>query len=573
MPIHNSDISDIFNKVADLLEINGANQFRVRAYRDAARTIDGLSERLADAVEKNEDNLTDLPGIGKDLAGKIREIVKTGQLTQLEDLKKDVPAELAELLNISGLGPKKVQALYKELGVTGKKDLREAAEKGKVKELDGFGEKTQKKILEELQEVEEEEKRFKLFAVEEMVNSLVEYLEEVEGVNQITVAGSYRRRRETVGDIDILITHEEDTPVMDRFTEYEDVVKVVSRGKTRSTVVLRSGLQVDLRAVSGNSYGAALHYFTGSKSHNIAIRKIGVKRGLKINEYGIYKGEDRVGGENEEEVFEKVGLVYIEPELRENRGEIEAAKEKKLPGLIQLTDIKGDLHVHTKITDGKNTLKEMAKAASELGYEYLAITEHSKRVSVASGLDEKKLAGHIEEIDRLNQELDGITLLKGVEVDVLEDGSLDLSDDILKELDLRVCSLHYNNDLSRKKQTERILRAMDNPWFNILGHPTGRMINERKPYDVDIEKVMETAKEKNCILELNAHPDRLDLNDHHLKTAREIGVKIAISTDAHSVSDLRFMRFGIGQGRRGWLEKEDVINTRTLTQLKKLLKR
>jgi DNA polymerase (family 10) len=360
---------------------------------------------------------------------------------------------------------------------------------------------------------------------------------------------------------------------MDRFAGYEDVRKVISKGKTRSSVVLRSGLQVDLRVLPQASYGAALHYFTGSKSHNIAVRKLAVKKGLKINEYGVFKKDKRIAGKTEKEVYDTVGLPFIEPELREARGEVEAAGKGRLPDLITFDKLRGDLHTHTKETDGHNSLEEMTKAAKDRGYEYIAVTEHSKKVAMAKGLDAERLRKQITAINRLNEKLEGITVLKGIEVDILKDGSLDLSDDILKELDLTVCSVHYNRNLSEKEQTERIIRAMDNPYFNILGHPTGRLINEREPYRVDMEKIMEAARDRGCFLEINAHPDRLDLPGRYCKMARDMGLKMVISTDAHSLADLDFIRFGVDQARRGWLEAKDVLNTRSLKQLKQLLKR
>jgi DNA polymerase (family 10) len=401
----------------------------------------------------------------------------------------------------------------------------------------------------------------------------LKYLTRVKGINKITVTGSYRRRRETVGDLDILISCRSDSKIMDAFVNYDEVKRVMSKGETKSSVILRSGLQVDLRKVPAVSYGAALHYFTGSKAHNIAIRKLAVKRKLKINEYGVFKGDKRVAGKTEEEVYGQVGLPYIEPELREDNGEIEAAQKGKLPKLVKLDDIRGDLHAHTKETDGHNTLEEMAEAARERGYEYLAITEHSQKVTMARGFDARKLEKQIKTIGKLNDKLKGITILKGIEVDILKDGSLDLPDDILKELDVVVCSVHYYRNLSKKQMTERIIKAMDNPYFNVLAHPTGRLINERAPYEVDLEKVVKKAKEAGCFLEINAHPDRLDLTDTHCKMAKEEVVKIVISTDAHHTTDFAFMRYGVDQARRGWLEAEDVVNTRSLKELRKLLKR
>jgi len=361
--------------------------------------------------------------------------------------------------------------------------------------------------------------------------------------------------------------------VMDHFVQYEDIERMISRGETRSTVLLRSELQVDLRVVPGESYGSALHYFTGSKAHNIAVRSLGLKKGLKINEYGVFEDSRRIAGRTEEEVYRKVDLRYIEPELREDWGEIEAAQEGRLPELVKLGDIRGDLHTHTRDTDGRNSLEEMVEATRDRGYQYVAITNHSKHVTVARGLDAKGMAGLIQKIDRLSDTVRGIVILKSGEVDILENGSLDLPDDILKELDLTVCAVHYKFNLSREKQTERIIRAMDNPYFNILAHPTGRLINEREAYDVDVERIIRAAQERGCVLEINAHPDRLDLSDVHCKMAGELGVKISIATDAHSIGDLDFMRFGVDQARRGWLGPGDVLNTRTCEEMKKLLRR
>lgn len=574
MPIHNRDIGEIFNKVADLLDITGSNPFRVRAYRNAARTVEGLGQSISDMVKEKED-LSELPGIGKDLAGKIREIVETGTLSQLEELESQTPGDLSQLMKIEGLGPKRVSILYKKLDVRSLKKLRQAAEEGQIANLKGFGEKTQEKILEGLQRVDEGEKRIKLIVAEEIASDLLDYVKAGKGVKAAFVAGSYRRRKETVGDLDILVTCKQGAHVIDRFTGYEDVSRVVSKGKTRSTVVLRSGLHVDLRVVPQVSYGAALHYFTGSKAHNIAVRKLGVKRDLKINEYGVFKGkeENRIAGRTEEEIYAQVELPYIEPELREDWGEIEAARKGRLPKLVTLDDIRGDLHAHTKHTDGHHTVEEMAEAAQDRGYAYLAITDHSKRVTMAHGMDEKRLSKQIKRIDRLNDRLKGLTVLKGSEVDILKDGSLDLPDEILEELDLTVCAVHYDRNLSRKQQTERIIKAMDNPHFNILAHPTGRLIREREPYDVDLEAVMKAAKQRGCFLELNAHPDRLDLTDRDCKMAKAIGVKVVISTDAHSITGLDSMRFGIYQARRGWLEPDDILNTQNLKKLSRLLKR
>lgn len=572
MSVNNQEIADIFERLADLLEIDGENPFKIRAYRNASRTISSLSKSVADMVERGEE-LTQLPGIGKEIAKKIQEIVQTGSLSKLKEVESRIPPSLVELLRIPGLGPKGVQAVYKGLNVVTIEDLKKAAESGKLANLPGFGEKKSRKVLEEIGKIQQFGKRYKLAAAEKMAEPLLQYLKETDGVSEAIAAGSYRRKKETVGDLDILVTCSAASPVRERFLRYEGVEEILSQGETRCSVRLRNGLQVDLRIVPEECYGAALHYFTGSQAHNIAIRRLGVEKGLKINEYGVFKGEVRIAGRKEEEVFESVGLPYIEPELRENRGEIEAARVGKLPELVTIDLIKGDLHMHTKFTDGHNTIEEMALAAKERGYQYIAISDHSKHLTVARGLDEKRLLEQMKEIDSLNERLGGFVILKSIEVDIMEDGSLDLSKDILKELDFVIGAVHHKFNLSREMQTERIIKAMDNPYFTILAHPTGRLIGERDGYDVDMERLIEAAKERRCILELNAHPDRLDLTDEACRLAKEMGVQVAISTDAHAVGDLNFMRYGIYQARRGWLEAHDVINTFPLDDLKRVLRR
>lgn len=572
MTVHNREIASIFERLADLLEIEGANPFRVRAYRNAARVVGGLSQSVEDMLREGED-LSELPYIGEDLAQKIETIVETGKLPLLEEVESRIPPELSELMRIPGLGPKRVKTLYQALKIDSLDDLKRAVESGKVRELEGFGKKSEEVLQASLERLTGAERRTRLFDADEILKPLLAYLKKIKGVKQIDVAGSYRRRKETVGDLDVLVTCKRDAPVADRFVEYEQVREVVSHGGTRSTVILRSGLQVDLRVVPQTSYGAAMHYFTGSKAHNIAVRKLGVKRGLKINEYGVFRNDKRVAGRTEAEVFKQVGLPFIEPELREDRGEIEAARKGKLPRLVSVGDIRGDLHSHTKATDGHGSIEQMARAAAERGYAYLAITDHTRRVTMARGLDEKRLVRQMEEIDRLNEELDGIVILKSAEVDILKDGSLDLPQDVLRTLDLTVCAVHYDLGLARGKQTERIIRAMDNPCFNVLAHPSGRLIGERDPYELDFERVMEAAKERGCFLEVNAQPARLDLTDVYCKMAKDMGVKVAISTDAHDMQQLDYMRLGVGQARRGWLEPGDVINTRPLRELKRLLQR
>jgi DNA polymerase (family 10) len=468
------------------------------------------------------------------------------------------------------------------------KELRAAAERGEVASVSGLGEKTQETILEALRNRDEAATRTRLDRAEQFVKPLVDYLKQDEKVERVEVAGSYRRRKETVGDLDILAISEDGAETVQHFVDYEDVTEVTSQGETRSTIILRSGLQVDLRVVPRESYGAALLYFTGSKAHNIALRNLALDRGFKVNEYGVFKTADedqessqeeqkegagkRVAGETESEIYNFFDLAYIEPELREDRGEIEAAKSSDLPELVTVDDIRGDLQVHTKASDGKASLEEMAQAAQARGYDYIAITDHSPNVAVTRGLDADALAARIEEIEKLNDQLDDILILTGIEVDILEDGTLDLPDDVLQRLDICVAAVHTYFDLPRDEQTERILRALDNPNVDIFVHPTGRRIGERPPYAVDMERVIEAALERGCYLEINANPERLDLNDVHARMAKEMGLKLAISTDAHSARTLDYMRFGVDQARRGWLTADDVLNTRTWDDLKRMLR-
>jgi DNA polymerase (family 10) len=553
MPVHNNDVANVFDEI------------RIRAYQNAARTVRGLGAELKDMVAGKAD-LTELPGIGKELAAKIHEILETGTAKALVKLQQRIPKTVIEILRLPNLGPKRVRVLYHDLKIETLEQLSQAARKGHIRALDGFGEKTEKAILEAIDAQAQKEKRFKLADAKPYVDSLIEYMKKVPGVNDVVVAGSYRRSRETVGDLDILVIAHKGSPVMDRFAEYDGVKTVLSKGATRSSIVLRSGLQVDVRLVAQASFGAALQYFTGSKTHNIAIRRLGQRRGLKINEYGVFRFEKRVAGKTEASVYQMLDLPYIPPELRENRGEIEAARDKRLPNLIELSDLKGDLHIHTDYTDGRNSLREMALAAKKRGY------KHSDRLKIAGGLDPPKLLKQMEEIDRLNEELKGITILKGIEVEILKDGSLDLADNVLAKLDLVVGTVHSHFGLPLQKQTQRILRAMDHPYFTFLAHPSGRLINEREPYEVDMAQLIHKARERGCFLELNANPRRLDLYDTYCQVAKAQGVLVAINSDAHQVNALDHICFGVGQARRGWLEKDDVLNTRSLTQLRKLLK-
>lgn len=574
MPAHNSEISRIFQNMADLLEIKGDNPFRIRAYRRASESIANFSVSVEDMVNDDRE-LTDIDGIGDDLAAKIQEFIDNGEVQAYEELKEEIPIQLLDMLRLPGIGPKKIQKIYEELGIDNLDDLKTAAENKEIQKLDGFGNKTVEKILEGIAEIKDNPaySRYLYSVVGEYVQPLQKYIEDIEEVDKTAVAGSYRRCRETIGDLDILIICDDNEKVMDEFVKYREIEEVVAKGETKAAVILNSGLQVDLRAVAAESFGAALQYFTGSRDHNIELRTIARKKNLKINEYGVYRGDKKVAGNTEEEIYNKMDLPYIIPELRENRGEIEAGRNNELPRVVELEDIKGDLQMHTDNTDGNNTLEEMVNAARAKNYSYIGITDHSKRVSMAGGLDEERLLQQISAIEEMNNKYDDITILKSIEVDILKDGTLDLSDSVLEKLDYRVCSIHYNRNLSRKHQTKRILDAMDNPYFNIFAHPTGRIIGERKEIDFDMEKVMGKALAEGCILELNAYPQRLDLSDIYCKQAKELGLKISIATDAHSGHELDHMIYGINQARRGWLEAEDVINTGDLQQLKTYFKR
>lgn len=572
MPAQNSDVASILQEFSDILEIEGANQYRVRAYRTAAQAVRGLPHNVRTLVQQDQD-LTKFPGIGKEMALKIREIVNTGNLEALQKARERVSPELVKLMYLQSLGPKRVKALNEKLGINSIQDLQQAAEAGKIAQLPGFGTKTQATILKEIKRFQGKEVRFRIDEVEDIARTLVEHLSGIAGVQQVEAAGSFRRRKETVGDLDILVTGNIPSELMQAFVSHEDVTEILSHGETKSSVLLRNGLQVDLRFMEQKSFGAALHYFTGSKAHNIAVRKHALQFGFKINEYGVFDDEEMVAGLTEEEVYARIGLAYIEPELREDRGELEAAAEGKLPKLIMTEDLRGDLHVHSKATDGRSTLEELAVAARDFGYEYLGISDHTHNLSVVKGLDPERLALQMEEIDRINDKLSGIKLLKGSEVDILMDGSLDLPDWILKKLDYCICSVHTGFNLSRQAQTERILRAMDNPWFRILGHPSGRLIGKREPYKVDLERIIAGARDRGCILELNSQPDRLDLDDVHCKAAKEMGVKVAVTSDSHHKDGFYVIRYGLGQARRGWLEKEDVINTLSLKEFEQLMKR
>lgn len=567
----NAEIAAVFEQIADLLEFQGANPFRVRAYRTAARNIGELTEPLAEIVAAGDKDLTELPGIGRDLAEKIVTLLKTGSLPLLEVLKSQVPESVLTLLRVPGLGPKRAAALYKKLQITTLEELRQACLDHRVRELEGFGSKTEENILKGIEAAIQAGQRILWYEADQIVQSLREHLEPTAGLHRLVPAGSYRRGKDTVGDLDFLALADTPDPVMDRLATFRGVKDILARGDTKMSIVLQNGIQVDLRVVPAESFGAALQYFTGSKEHNVILRGMAKNRGLKINEYGVFRGEEQIAGREEEEVYAALDLPWFPPELREGRKEFEWAAAGKLPDLITLDDIRGDLHIHSTWSDGMATIEEIAEAARARGYQYIAITDHSQRVTVANGLNAERLLAQWEAIDRLAKKWRGFHILKGVEVDILEAGGLDLPDEVLKEADWVVASVHFGQNQPRDQITRRMIDALKNPYVCAIAHPTGRLLVERPPYEVDIDAVLRAARDYGKMMELNAHPRRLDLDDVACAVAKAYGVPIAISTDAHSVSGLDAMRYGVMQARRGGLTRADVVNTRPWRELKKLL--
>ena len=571
MPVSNIAVAAALGEIADRLEIQGANAFRIRAYRMAARTIQELPDDVRAKIERGE-TLAGLPGIGADLGGKIAEIATSGACEILRTLRREMPPAITELLQIPGLGPKRVRMLWQELGVQSAEQVLRAARDQRIRALHGFGELTERRIESAIGAHLSKERRVKLAVAAEYANALVDYLSAQPGVERVAVAGSFRRMRETVGDLDILVVASDGRALTERFAAYPDVEQRLALGPTKASVRLRSGLQVDLRVVARESFGAALVYFTGSKPHNIALRKLGLALGLKVNEYGVYRGAKRIAGDTEASVYAALGLPPIPPELREDQGEIDAAKGRSLPRLVEYADLRGDLHAHTDATDGRDTLEAMVEAAQAAGLQYVAITDHSQRQAMSHGLDGPALLRQARKIARVRKQAT-IDVLHGIEVDILDDGALDLADAVLSRLDVVVAAVHAQFNLSRAKQTERILRALDNPWVDVLAHPTGRLIGEREPYDVDMAAVVAKARACGVHLELNAYPDRLDLTEVNCRMCKDSGVRVAIDSDAHSVRGFAMLRLGVGQARRGWLTADDVVNTRTLAELRPLLRR
>lgn len=567
----NKNIARVFEEIGDILEIQGADFFRVNAYRKAALTVANLARDLRQMVDQNSPELNQIPGIGTALKAKIIEMVQTGKCKEHEELKKGFPKGLLEMLQIRGLGPKKVKLFYSELRITTIVQLKKAAQEHLICKLPKMGEKSEQDILKAIEEHGQfSSERHLISEALQEAERYIEYMKKCKEVTHIQYAGSLRRAQDTIGDIDILVTVKDPGKsheiVMKHFVNYDQVLNVIAEGDTKSSVILQSGIDVDLRVIADESFGAALHYFTGSKEHNVRIRDLAKRKGLKVSEYGVFKGKRMIAGKTEEEVFGAIGLPFIEPELRKNDGEVEyALKHKKFPKLIELKDIRGDLHSHTTYSDGKNSLEEMAQAFMARGYEYFAVSDHSSVMGVTRGMGSRDIRGQWEEIDELNKKLNGkIKILKGCEVDILKDGSLDFSDEVLKELDIVIISAHMYNRLPAEEQTERIIAAIKNPYSMILAHPTGRLINKRAEMEFDMEKVIDACVKNKVAIEINSNPQRLDLVDKYVRIAKEKGAKFVIDTDSHSIDHPEFMKFGVGIARRGWLTKNDVLNTASL---------
>ena len=571
--MQNAEIARLLGEVADLLEISAGNPFKVRAYRNAARTVADHPDPLSELVTDEAFDLTDLPGIGGSIAKEITALLETGTLPQRQQLVATIPPGLLDLLRIPGLGPKRVKLFHDELKVNSVADLKRALEAGKIAKLGGFGPKLLEKIREGVAGAAagSGQRRMVLHEAEQYARALVEYLEAGGGIDAIEVAGSFRRRKETIGDLDIVVSGANAPDLIARFGKFGEVTQVASQGDTRSTVRLSSGLQVDLRVIEPACFGAALQYFTGSQAHNIELRKIAQAKKLKLNEYGVFRGEKCVSGRTEQEVYETLGLDWIPPEMRENRGEIALAKEHKLPQLVTREEIRGDLQMHTDASDGKATLAEMVEAAQALGYAYIAITDHSPRMSMA-GQTPEELRAQWKQIDALNKRLPNLRVLKSVEMDILESGKLDLPDDVLAEADYVVATIHYGLKQSEKQLTDRLLRAIENPWVDAIGHPTGRILPNRPSYQLDFDVVAKAAANAKCLLEINGS-ERLDLPDTLAAAAKAHGVRFVLSTDAHNTRELGFMRFAVGVARRAWLTAADILNSRPLPEFLKGLRR
>ena len=567
----NQFVADILNEIADLLDIKGEIFFKTRAYRIAAQAIEVLEEDIEIVV--SEDRLTSISGIGVAIAKKITEIVETGRLEYLEELTKEIPKGLLGLLKIQSLGPKKVASLYRNLGITSIKKLRDACLQGKLRNLDGFGVITELNILRGIALLEKTSGRALLNVAFSDGNNYVEYLKNCDKIDAINIAGSLRRMKETIGDVDILASSNHPNIVMEYFIKYPNVDRVLLKGSTKTSVLLYDNLQVDLRVVKKESYGAALQYFTGSKEHNVAMRSLAIKKGFKLNEYGLFDKETEtyIAGKTEGEIYNKLDLDYIEPELRENSGEIEAAKKKQLPKLVGYDDILGDFHVHSNWSDGSNSIEEIVQVAKNFGYRFVCITDHSQSLRVANGLSESRVDKKIKKIQELNKKNSDFKIYCGTECDIKADGTMDYRNSVLKKFDVVYGGIHTSFKMDRPTATKRIVKAMENEYVHAVAHLTCRMIGRREPFDLDMEEIMDVAKKTDTFLEINAFPDRLDLKDTHVKLAKERGVKVILGSDAHFIANLPFMRFGIATARRGWLEKKDILNTYSTHDIEKIL--
>ncbi len=566
----NEEVADLLFNIADLLDVLGV-AFKPQAYKKAARSIENLGEDIELYYKNNK--LDSIPGVGKSIAEKISEFLEKGKSSYYEDLKKKIPAGVADIVEIPGVGPRKAMFLYKTLGIKSVNELKKAAERHRLARLKGFGEKSEASILRSINIAMKQKGRFLLGVGLPIAEEIINQLKLLKGVEKINLAGSTRRMKETVGDLDILVVSKNPKPIMDYFTSMEDVVRILAKGDTKSSIVLSNNLQVDLRVVENGSFGSALQYFTGSKDHNIKLRELCKRRGWKLNEYGLFDNNKRkIAGRTEKEIYEKLGMQFIPPEMRENTGEVESALNHNLPKILDYNSIRGDLHIHSNYSDGTDTIKELAVEAKKMGYEYIAITDHSKSERIANGLSREDVIKRNKEIDKLNESLP-IKILKGMEVDILSDGSLDYDNSLLKKLDVVIIAIHSGFKSTKEEMTKRILKAMENPYVHILAHPTGRLIGKREPYDVDIDKIIKSAKEHNIALEVNSQPSRLDLNAFYVKQAVFSKAKIVINTDAHAKSNLKFMKLGIGTARRGWAKEQDVINTMSYSKLKKWLNR
>jgi DNA polymerase (family 10) len=566
----NAQVANVLSEIGEIFTIKG-DRFRSRAFNMAAQRITALTEDIRKIRARGE--LEDIPGVGKSIASIIEEVLDTGESKILEEMRESLPQGVRQLMELEGIGPKIAVRLNKELGIVSLEDLEEAGKTGKIQQLKGFGPKKEANILDSIEEYRARQQRFLLGAVLPVIDDIINYLSKSGAVNRVEVAGSARRRKETVGDLDVLVSSFKPEEVADLFVSMPPVSRILLKGPTKSTVVLENHLQVDLRVIPPDAYGAALQYFTGSKDHNVKLRTIAVKNGYKLNEYGLFERdtENRVAGETEEEIYRTLGMSWMEPELRENRGEIEAALEGHLPKLVTLDDMKGDLHVHTKWSDGTATVEEMALKAEDYGWEYIAITDHSKSLGIARGLDETRLREQMAEIDRLNGRLEGFTVLKGLECDIKADGSLDLPDSVLRDLDFVVASVHSGFRATEEEMTKRVVSTIHNDYVSAIGHPTGRLIQKRKPYAINLEEVFEAAAEQGVMMEINAFPDRLDLDDVNSRAAMEQGVRMSIGTDSHTLKQLDFIALGVSVARRGWLEPKDVANTLPLEELLRTL--